>query len=257
MWSGRVRPEAGRRDGGPQGDPSGCQRVAQNYCRKTDSEGKKSRGRDLRLPTSTGLQHGLPYAVLGVSAMAPSAGRALRSLVRMSNAEDLVSELAKLPDAELAAAVAEASAGRAALGALHEVAAAVAATAGHAPDYIDVTPDTDPAPGSPPLDVPVTLDQVEGVRRAWSHRYRRPVYRSRQASAGIRHRASLLSSQFAIRSSSATAPHRGWTSSIGRRPRVVASRNSGTRGRKPRGNAWNRFENRCTATIPTEPAVFS
>ncbi|WP_297608531.1 PspA/IM30 family protein [Nocardia sp.] len=80
----------------------------------------------------------------------------------MSNAEDLVSELAKLPDAELAAAVAQVTAGRAGLSALHEVAAAVAATVGHAPDYIDVTPDTDPAPGSPPLDVAVTLDQVEG-----------------------------------------------------------------------------------------------
>lgn len=86
----------------------------------------------------------------------------LRSLVRMSIAEDLVSELAKLPDAELAAVVARASDGRAGLSALHEVAAAVAATVGHAPDYIDVTPDTDPAPGSPPLAVPVTSDQVEG-----------------------------------------------------------------------------------------------
>ncbi|MEC3919822.1 PspA/IM30 family protein [Nocardia sp. CDC160] len=65
----------------------------------------------------------------------------------MSDAKELVALLAQLPDAELAAVVAAASEGKAGLAALHAVAQSLAATLGHAPDVIDVTPDTLPTEG--------------------------------------------------------------------------------------------------------------
>ncbi|MFF2557002.1 PspA/IM30 family protein [Nocardia sp. NPDC058058] len=80
----------------------------------------------------------------------------------MSDARDLGSELAGLPDAELAAAVEQATEGRAALAALHAVAASVAATVGHAPAVIDVTPDTEAESELPPVALPDTFGQVEG-----------------------------------------------------------------------------------------------
>ncbi|WP_369633843.1 hypothetical protein [Nocardia sp. JMUB6875] len=62
----------------------------------------------------------------------------------MSDAQELAALLAQLPDAELAAVVEVATDGRAGLAALHAVAQSLAATLGHAPDVIDVTPDTLP-----------------------------------------------------------------------------------------------------------------
>ncbi len=86
----------------------------------------------------------------------------LRSLVPMSDAKDLGSELAGLPDAELAAVVVAATEGRAGLAALHAVAESVAATVGHAPTVIDVTPDTQDEAFAPPPAVPDTFEQVGG-----------------------------------------------------------------------------------------------
>ncbi|MFD6355413.1 PspA/IM30 family protein [Nocardia tengchongensis] len=63
----------------------------------------------------------------------------------MSDAQEIVALLAQLPDAEFAAVVAAASDGRAGLAALHAVAQSLTDTLGHAPDVIDVTPDTLPA----------------------------------------------------------------------------------------------------------------
>lgn len=83
-----------------------------------------------------------------------------RSLGFMSNAEILAGELAKLSDAELAAVVGTATDGRAALAALHEVAVTVAATVGHAPTMIDVTPDTSPATTLPQPGSAGTFGQV-------------------------------------------------------------------------------------------------
>ncbi|MFE3025698.1 PspA/IM30 family protein [Nocardia tengchongensis] len=62
----------------------------------------------------------------------------------MSDAQEIVALLAQLPDAEFAAVVAAASDGRAGLAALHAVAQSLTDTLGHAPDVIDVTPDTLP-----------------------------------------------------------------------------------------------------------------
>ncbi|MFE3105538.1 PspA/IM30 family protein [Nocardia tengchongensis] len=62
----------------------------------------------------------------------------------MSDAQEIVALLAQLPDAEFAAVVAAASDGRAGLAALHAVALSLTDTLGHAPDIIDVTPDTLP-----------------------------------------------------------------------------------------------------------------
>lgn len=68
----------------------------------------------------------------------------MRSLEPMSDAQELAALLAQLPDAELAAVVAAATEGRAGLAALHAVARSLTDTLGHAPDVIDVTPDTLP-----------------------------------------------------------------------------------------------------------------
>ncbi|WP_154788316.1 PspA/IM30 family protein [Nocardia aurantiaca] len=67
----------------------------------------------------------------------------------MSDAKELVALLAQLPDAELAAVVEAATEGRAGLAALHAVAQSLVDTLGHAPDVIDVTPDTLPMEGYP------------------------------------------------------------------------------------------------------------
>ena len=74
-------------------------------------------------------------------------GPGMRSLEPMGDAKELVALLAQLPDTELAGVVEAATDGKPALAALHAVAQSLAATLGHAPDVIDVTPDTLPAEG--------------------------------------------------------------------------------------------------------------
>ncbi|WP_246023223.1 PspA/IM30 family protein [Nocardia yunnanensis] len=78
----------------------------------------------------------------------------------MSDAKELAALLAQLPDAELAAVVEFASDGRAGLAALHAVAQSLAATLGHAPDVIDVTPDTLPGEGYPQSETDGVSGQV-------------------------------------------------------------------------------------------------
>ncbi|WP_459960789.1 PspA/IM30 family protein [Nocardia sp. IFM 10818] len=81
----------------------------------------------------------------------------------MSDAnKELAVLLAQLPDAELAAVVEQATDGRAGLAALHAVAASVAATVGHAPQAIDVTPDTQLTAAHPVSDTPGVFGQVGG-----------------------------------------------------------------------------------------------
>ncbi|GAB2555372.1 hypothetical protein GCM10027167_72670 [Nocardia heshunensis] len=84
----------------------------------------------------------------------------MRSLERMSDAKELVALLAQLPDAELAAVVEAATDGRAGLAALHAVAQSLAATLGHAPDVIDVTPDTLPVDSYSQSETVDALEQV-------------------------------------------------------------------------------------------------
>ncbi|WP_067548349.1 PspA/IM30 family protein [Nocardia crassostreae] len=79
----------------------------------------------------------------------------------MSDANnELAVLLAQLPDAELAAVVEQATDGRAGLAALHAVAASVAATVGHAPQTIDVTPDTQSGAGHRLPETPGTFGQA-------------------------------------------------------------------------------------------------
>ncbi|NNH75304.1 hypothetical protein HLB23_36560 [Nocardia uniformis] len=60
----------------------------------------------------------------------------------MTDAGELAEALTKLSDVELVSVVATATDGRAALGALHEVAASLAATTSHVPLSVSVSPDT-------------------------------------------------------------------------------------------------------------------
>lgn len=81
----------------------------------------------------------------------------MRSLGDMTDASGLVGALAKLSDVELVAVVEAATDGRAALGALHEVAASLAATTSHVPLSVSVSPDTHPGGVS---ETHGTLEQV-------------------------------------------------------------------------------------------------
>ncbi|MFE4459043.1 PspA/IM30 family protein [Nocardia tengchongensis] len=78
----------------------------------------------------------------------------------MSDAQEIVALLAQLPDAEFAAVVAAASDGRAGLAALHAVALSLTDTLGHAPDIIDVTPDTLPVESYSPSETVGVSGQV-------------------------------------------------------------------------------------------------
>ncbi|UFS99251.1 PspA/IM30 family protein [Nocardia huaxiensis] len=78
----------------------------------------------------------------------------------MNDSTGLAGELAKLPDAELAAVVEAATDGRAGLAALHAVAASVAATVGHAPIAVNVSTDTPIDAELVPHETPGTFEQV-------------------------------------------------------------------------------------------------
>ncbi|MFI6869803.1 hypothetical protein [Nocardia sp. NPDC050406] len=78
----------------------------------------------------------------------------------MTDAGELARALAALSDAELAAVVETATDGRAALGALHEVAASLAATTSHVPIAVTVSPDTQLGANYPQPDAPGAFGQV-------------------------------------------------------------------------------------------------
>lgn len=84
----------------------------------------------------------------------------MRSLGDMTDAGELVAALAKLTDAELVAVVETATDGRAALGALHEVAASLAATTIHVPPSVIVSPTTWPVGVSESADGSVQVGEA-------------------------------------------------------------------------------------------------
>ncbi|WP_306359583.1 PspA/IM30 family protein [Nocardia sp. CC227C] len=78
----------------------------------------------------------------------------------MTDAGELARALSGLSDAEVAAVVASATDGRAALGALHEVAASLAATTDHVPVAVGVSTDTQIGANYPQPDAPGAFGQV-------------------------------------------------------------------------------------------------